>query len=93
MFGKPKYDDSQLNAATDRILAAMEEEDIGSEDYIKMLDSLNKIEALKTPKRPSGVSSDVKWTVLGNALVALIIVAYERSNVLTSKAVMFMKAK
>ena len=91
MFGTPKKEDTQLQDAIDRILVQMTQQDPDSEEYSKLLKSLERLNALKPPQRPKGISPDTKWAVIGNVVVALIIVGYERGNVLTSKAVMFMK--
>jgi len=89
MLKKPTVK-SGLDRAIDQILAEMEGYTADEEDYDKMTDQLAKLYALKALDKPNRVSPDTLALISGNLLVAVIIVAYEQKNIITSKAGAFL---
>lgn len=57
------------------------------EEYEKALTALERVSKLEADeKKRERVSPDTKWQVAGSLLGVLMIVTYERSHVITSKA-------
>lgn len=89
MFTFSNNEDQHLQQAIDRLYASMQLVDTGSQEYAKITDQLAKLYALKETNSKGSVSADTLLTVLGNLLGILVIVKYERANVITSKALGF----
>jgi len=62
-----------------------------SDEYAKMADQLIKLMQLKADLGPKRISADVKATILANLAGILIIVGHERTHIVTSKAVGFVR--
>ena len=58
----------------------------GHEDYKVRLERLEKLYAIKAQNRPPRISYDTMLTVGGNILMVVVMVGYERSHVMVSKA-------
>jgi hypothetical protein len=67
----------------------MQTRDGDSEDYATMLNRLERLYKLKEKNAPRQISPDTLLIVAGNILGILVIVAYEHSHVVTSKALSF----
>lgn len=61
-----------------------------SAEYAKMVKQLEKLYKIKGRNVPESVSSDTKAIIIGNLVGILIIVGYERTNIATSRALMFL---
>lgn len=90
MFIKLNTNKTKVTEAIDSLLDEMAVCSGDSEEYAKMNDQLTKLYELKeidqkvtTHKR---VSAETLLVVGGNILGILLIIGYERENVLTSKA-------
>lgn len=83
---------SGLDEAIEDVLEAMKTHaNPQSEIYAKMVDQLVKIHGLKQNEKTGRVSKDVMVTVGANLVGIMLIVGHERVNVVTSKALMFVK--
>lgn len=92
MFGRPKKmeDRDALEPVMNQILADMETYGTDSPEYPALMQRLQEIVALRASQDTRRrCSPDGMLLVAGNLLGILIIVAYERTNVMTSKAVSF----
>lgn len=90
MFGTSTRQNEKLDESIDMVLLNMNQFGPDSPEYPELLKSLERLYKLRfreeTQKR---VSPDVIFTVGGNLLCVLIIVAYEQKNVISSKAMTF----
>jgi len=89
LFAKPS-EDVNLEKAIDNLHLRMYAMDETSEDYEKLTRRLSELYALKQDYTPPRLSPDVIAQVLGNLAVALIVVKYERENVVTTKVMQFL---
>lgn len=95
MFGSlRKPDTSDLDEAIARLMIVLSTKDPESEEYSKLLESIERLYALKKDYLPTRVSADAVFAVVGNLLGIAVIVGYEQKHVITSKALGFiMKSK
>lgn len=90
MFGpKGKKTEPKIETPIEVVLKSMNEYGPESEEYPKLLSFLERLTEVKTKNRPPRVSHDTMFTVAGNLLGILIIVAYEQNHVMVSKALGF----
>jgi hypothetical protein len=75
-----------LETATDKALRSLDEKEIASEDYVKILDVVSKLHKMKEDERPSRLSMDTAAIVTANLLGIMMIIRYEHVNVITSRA-------
>lgn len=61
-----------------------------SAEYAKMRAHLSELYSLKERNAPSRLSPDTVAVVLGNLVVAVVVVKYEQLNVVTTKALNFL---
>jgi hypothetical protein len=80
---------SALDNAIARVLLEMETHYPGTEDHLKLTDSLERLMKMKQEERRSRISPDTLAIVGGNLLGILIIVAYEQKHVMTSRGLGF----
>jgi hypothetical protein len=83
---KPQPEQTGLQNAIDEILREMQGFTAETDEYAKMVSQLEKLYALKACEKPDRVSMDTMAIVLGNIIGVIIIVGYERTNVVTSRA-------
>ena len=76
-----------------RIVDRMSKIDQESEEYNDLLKTLSTLMALKTEHGRKRVSPDVVIGTVGQALLVLIIVAYEQKHVFTTKSLGFIGKK
>lgn len=92
MFGrKPKVEDTQLEREMIRILDEMNTTSQHSEEYPKLLASLERINRLRTAKTSRKLTPDVVIQAVAPLFGILILVAYEQKHVITSKGMNFIK--
>lgn len=85
MFGKAEKP-SKLDDVEERIFAELLTQDPVSADFATAMEHLEKIDELRSKKDRWRVSPDTMAIVAGNLAGILIMVKFERFNVLTSKA-------
>ena len=86
---KTLHEPSRLEKVIDDLLSEMNSVMSDTEEYSKMADQLVQLYALRDGDRPKGISPDTMAIIAGNLLGILIIVGFERANVVTSKALSF----
>lgn len=85
MFNAKKTEDTGLQKIIDQHLEAMTIE-TDTVEYARKVDQLTKLYSLKEDKSKSKLSADTLAIVAGNLAGIVIIVAAEKSSVLTSVA-------
>ena len=85
MFGKKPEPNPKLDELYDKLLKELLEYGMDTDEYPTIVSHLERIEAIRNPKRERNFSWDNVILVGGNLLVVLTIVAYEQKHVFTSK--------
>jgi len=85
---KVNSEDPLLNEEIERVLTDISKVSIQSDDYPKLVESLSKLYSLK-PEQPKPISNDTLAMIAGNLAGIVLIVGYERANIVTSKALGF----
>lgn len=85
----PKRKKSSFDEPIDRVLAHMKDTDLDTEEYNTLLAHLDKLNRLRVNEKPNKVNADTMAVVVGNLLGILIIVGFERNNIITSKGLGF----
>lgn len=91
MFGKKRPEDIQLQEAIDRLHACLKNADPDTEEYTKLLTAIERLEALKPPKRARGISPDALWGGVVQVFSVGLVIGHERANVITTKALDIIK--
>lgn len=86
MFQKPTAEKTGLETTIDNLISEMAGHDGNSEEYTKMTDNLETLYKLKAEDKPDRVDRNTIAIVAGNLLGILVIVSFEKSHVMTSKA-------
>lgn len=81
--------ESKLDEPIDTVLARMKAVELDSDEYKKLLNSLDKLMELQREERGSRVSPDTVVSAAASLLGILAIVAYEQKHVMVSKALGF----
>lgn len=91
MFGSRKETNPLLEKNIDIVLIEMAEIGADHPDYPALMIKLERLYKLRElhSEEPKRVSPDVLFTVAGNLACVLVIVMYEKRNVVTSKAMTF----
>lgn len=95
MFGKIKcmFTRKKKRNKLDELIDLVEDQllvmDVMSKDYKAVLNHLDQLHKLKTQKRGWKVKPDTMVQVAGSLGGILLILGFEKANVLTSKAVGF----
>lgn len=90
---KTKKEKTGLEQAIDDILFEMKGKDADSDEFAAMVARLDTLYKLKEIDKPKRVSADTLATITGNLVGIALIVGYERSNVMTSKALSFLRLR
>lgn len=95
MFKKTTPEPHPFQTQIDELLEALNSRDVESPEYAVVLDRLEKLYSIHKPeKEKNGISADTMLTVGANLAGILMILNFERANVLASKAMSFvMKSK
>lgn len=91
MFNR-KPADPHLDEAIDSVYADLKGFHAQEESHSKVVDQLTALYKLKETNSKSKISPDTIAIISGNLLGIVMIVGYERANVITSKAMQFVKA-
>jgi len=76
---------SKLDEPIDKVLTRMKDLEPDSEEYKKLLTTLDKLMELQSEEQSSQFSPDTVLNVAGSLLEVLLIVAYEQKHVMVSK--------
>jgi hypothetical protein len=77
---------TELELEVDRGIRELKNHPIGSEDYVRALDSIVKLHKMKEEEKPKFVSRDTLVLVGANLLGIMMIIRHEHMNVITSRA-------
>lgn len=92
MWTKTKDKDPALSAAIDSVLQEMTTTSKISPEYAKLVDQLSKLYKIRDEVNvKSRVNPDTLAIVLGNLAGVLLIVSYEKHQIVTSKALTFVQ--
>ncbi len=86
MFLKSPAEKTGLEEAIDKVLTEMKTFSAEDDDYAKMTVQLETLYKLKEIDKPERVSRDTLALIAGNIAGIILIVGYERANIVTSKA-------
>ncbi len=85
-FKKPTPIQQNMDEALNKALIELAEYSVGDEEYPTILNHVSKLHTLKDNQSKQSVSPDTAAIVAGNLAGILIIVGFEKSHVLASKA-------
>lgn len=81
-----KNEPNLLDTKIEAIHAEMDLTAPDSEEYSKLISRLEQLHKIKAEERKDRVSRDTMWIVIGNLLVAGVIVGHEYGHASASKA-------
>lgn len=79
-----------LENAIDQVLLEMQGFSADDDEYAKMVNQLETLYKLKVVDKPERVSYDTLAIIAGNLVGIVLIIGYERTNVITSKVLSFL---
>lgn len=82
-------EDQALNEAIAHVYRDLEGYDADSPEFAKMVDQLSKLYELKPKPAKDRISTDTLITVGANLAGIVLILGFEKANVITSKALGF----
>jgi hypothetical protein len=83
---------SALDKAITSLYADLDNYHADDKEYAIIVTQLAKLHTLKASEKKPGVSPDTLLVVVGNLFGILMVVAYERTHIVTSKALTFIKS-
>lgn len=78
-----------LELEVDRAIRELKHHAIGSEEYVKTLNSIVQLHKMKEEEKPSSVSKDTLAIIGANLTGIFMILKHENVHVITSKAMNF----
>lgn len=81
--------ESIFDGPIDKVLNEMKQYSQDDKEYLTAIENLERLTKMKAEERRHRVSPDTMAIVAGNLFGILIMVAYEHSHVMTSKALGF----
>lgn len=93
MLLKKQKQPSGLDIAITDVLSDMKGFTSDADEYTTMVDQLVKLHSLKDCEKPQRVNKDTLIIVAGNLLGIVMILSYEKTNVITTRALQFMLKK
>lgn len=78
---------SPLELAVNRAVLRLSAHEIGSEEYLATISSLEKLHKMKEAEKPSSISKDTMLVVAANILGIILIISHERVNVVSTRAI------
>lgn len=91
MFIRKKTEKSKLDEALDEVFAELKATTADTPEYAKAVKQLTKLYKLKEIDSKKRVSPDTLALIAANLGGIAIIVGYERANIMTSKALGFIR--
>lgn len=88
---KSDTNDQLLNETIERVMQDMKHEDPNTEKFAQMREQLTELYKIKNENRSRRVSPDTLATIGANLLGIGIIVGHERTHIVTSKALGFIR--
>lgn len=89
MFSKTKEEKFTLDREIERVLKEMSSMTPGTEQYKAKLEVVNRLCEARGIKSPRALSTDMIVSVVGNLLGILLVMNFEKTGVITTKAFSF----
>jgi len=86
-----KTDPSNLQMEIDRVISIMSTHEPTSDEYAKINKQLKELHERKVAESPKPLDANTILSVTANIAGILLIVGHERSHVITSKAIGFVR--
>lgn len=80
---------SNLDREIDDVISGLRDLDEGTEEYEIVLENLEKLHKIKNLEKSNKISPDTIAVVVGNLVGILVILNYERTEIVASKALGF----
>lgn len=90
MFTKTTAEKTGLEEARDTLLIELRNFSGDDSEYAKMMTHVKTLSELIDSEKSEKLSPNTVLIVVGNAVVALLVIGYESKNVVTSKVLSFM---
>jgi len=90
MFHSKSSEKSGLETEIDNILSAMKGHETHTDEYAACAERLETLYNLKDVDKSDRIKPDTLVIVGGNIAVALMIIAFEQKNIVTSKVLSFL---
>jgi hypothetical protein len=74
------------DALIERVILQMEEVQVDSDEYSRLMTSLERLTKLKGDNKPQQVSPDTVLLVCGNLAGVILVLGHERFHVITTRA-------
>lgn len=91
MFKKVNPNDALLEETITQVLEALKGEEPETDKYAQMSTQLERLYTIRNETRSRRVSPDTLATIIANLLGIGIIVGHERTHIVTSKALSFVR--
>jgi hypothetical protein len=85
MFSRT-YEHRSIDLEIDRAFRELKLKDVGTPDYVKILNIISTLNEMKRKEQPSKVSKDTMAEIGANLLGIFMIIKHEHVNVVTSRA-------
>lgn len=89
MLRRNNPESDPLQRVINQMCLEMLEEQPGTEEYVKMADQLNKLLKQQESRLPKQIDRNTLILVAGNLAGIVLILAYEKAGVITSRAIGF----
>lgn len=86
MFTRTREPNEGLSKAMDKALLELSNHRVTSPEYSKIMDQLVKLRKMQEEEKPASVSPDTLALISANLIGILLILKYERVDIITSKA-------
>lgn len=93
MFNPKVPHDDMLNERIATVLEELTKHEPTSQEYATTMERLDKLYELRQLNAPKPIDPNTLLLIGGNLAVVLVIVGFERANVITSKALSFVRPK
>lgn len=91
MFISRERPETELETALTRALNELRNHDVNSEEYATILTRVSELHKMKEAEKPDSVSKDTQALIAANLTGIAMMIAFERNNVITSKALSFIQ--
>lgn len=91
MFNKFKNKDNRtlLEKEIDELVLELDQYPKTSKEYAEMITQLERLYKAKSYDEPRRISPDAKATIAANLLGILLILSYEKTDIITTRAINF----
>lgn len=91
MFNSQPEKQSKLDATIENVHDELTTLDVNSEAYSAGVDQLIKLYSIQNSQKPDRVSKDTLAIIAGNLAGIAMIAGYERTHIITTKAIAFIR--